>query len=285
MSSRSLLRDTPDLSQHTVLFVGGLHRSGTSVVHDLIRAHPRVSGFSNTGVPKDEGQHLQTVMAPARAYGGPGRFAFHAESHLTEAAPLSSADRDQLLRQWGAHWDLQSPVLVEKSPPNLIRARFLSRVFPQSRILFVVRHPVPVSIATMKWSGTTPLELLLHWHVAHAGLIEDLTHVGDRSLVVRYEDLVTRTDQEMRRVWNWLSLDDHPSSAPVDDRNVDYFCRWEDEFSVSAKQLEGAFPDAVSTMATFGYALHAPYVHRADVSRLAFADAHSSIHEDGHAPP
>ena len=44
-----------------LVFVGGLHRSGTSLVHRCLALHPAVSGFSGTGVPEDEGQHLQTV--------------------------------------------------------------------------------------------------------------------------------------------------------------------------------------------------------------------------------
>ena len=60
--------------ERRLLFVGGLHRSGTSLVHRCLTRHPEVTGFSDTGVPEDEGQHLQTLYAPAYAHGGPGRF-------------------------------------------------------------------------------------------------------------------------------------------------------------------------------------------------------------------
>ena len=63
-----------DPARHRLLFVGGLHRSGTTLLADLIAAHPLTSGFANTGVPADEGQHLQDVYPSARAFGGPGRF-------------------------------------------------------------------------------------------------------------------------------------------------------------------------------------------------------------------
>ena len=220
----------PDLSMHALLFIGGLHRSGTSLVHDLIREHPQVSGFTDTGVPKDEGQHLQSLMRSAHDYGGPGRFAFNPDSHLTEATPVSATDRDLLVRSWSSHWDLQSPVLVEKSPPNLIRSRFLTRLFPNARLLFVVRHPIPVSLATLKWSKTTPLELLLHWHVAHKTLLLDLVHVHDRAMVIRYEDLVSNQGRQLGRIWDWLSMEPCATASPVSDRNENYFRRWEDEF-------------------------------------------------------
>ena len=62
--------------EHRFVFLAGLHRSGTTLLARLLAAHPEVSGFSGTGVPADEGQHLQTVYPAAKVYGGPGRFGF-----------------------------------------------------------------------------------------------------------------------------------------------------------------------------------------------------------------
>jgi len=47
------------------VFIAGLHRSGTSVLARCLREHPQISGFRNTGVPEDEGQHLQDVYPAA----------------------------------------------------------------------------------------------------------------------------------------------------------------------------------------------------------------------------
>ena len=78
------------ISQHRYIFVGGLHRSGTSVLFRALRDHPEVSGFQGTASPEDEGMHLQTVFPPSGRYGGAGEFGFHPEAHLTEASPLVS---------------------------------------------------------------------------------------------------------------------------------------------------------------------------------------------------
>ena len=61
--------DQPPLAPagQQLVFVGGLHRSGTSLVHRCLAEHPSASGFRNTGVWEDEGQHLQTVYLPAAA--------------------------------------------------------------------------------------------------------------------------------------------------------------------------------------------------------------------------
>ena len=100
------------------VFIGGLHGSGTSLVHRLLRAHPAVSGFVGTGVWQDEGQHLQELIPTARSLGGPGRFGWHGDAHLTEESGLVAAgSTERLLRCWEPYWDLDRPVLVEKSPP------------------------------------------------------------------------------------------------------------------------------------------------------------------------
>jgi hypothetical protein len=74
---------------HRLIFIAGLHRSGTSVLFRSIRDHPQVSGFENTPSPEDEGMHLQSVYHPSGHYGGGGRFGFHPEAHLTEASPIA----------------------------------------------------------------------------------------------------------------------------------------------------------------------------------------------------
>ena len=108
-----VLEQVPD----RLVFVAGLHRSGTTPVLRLLAAHPEVSGFHDTGVKEDEGQHLQDVYPPARTYGGAGRFALDPRAHLTERSELVSvASAQRLLDAWTPHWDLDRRLLVEKSP-------------------------------------------------------------------------------------------------------------------------------------------------------------------------
>ena len=145
------------------IFLAGMHRSGTSLLHEIIRGHDHISGFSDTGVPEDEGQHLQSVYEPAIAFGGPGKFAFDQRSYMDEVHPLATGENAQkIYEEWSPHYDLSCPYLIEKSPPNLIRTRFLQKLYPNSKFIVILRHPLAISYATEKWSKTSISSLLDH---------------------------------------------------------------------------------------------------------------------------
>jgi hypothetical protein len=214
--------------QHTLVFVGGLHRSGTTLLASLIAGSPEVSGFHHTGAPMDEGQHLQTVCPNDEHHGGPGRFAFTDAAHMTEQSALATPwIAAALLHQWGRYWDLSCPVLLEKSPPNLLRFRFLQRLFPGARFILIMRHPVPVSLSTRKWTpALTEAELIAHWVRAHDIAMADVPALG-AFLLVRYEDLVGQVDITMKRVAAFLDIDPDFDLGPVDELGNDrYFAQW-----------------------------------------------------------
>lgn len=199
------------------MFVGGLHRSGTTALARALAAHPEVSGLSDTGVPEDEGQHLQDVYPKIRAHGGMGRFAHVEEAHLVETSPLvTPSNRQKLLKAWTPYWDLTRPNLLEKSPSNMIKMRFLQELFPGSAFVVVVRHPVVVALAMQKWNPVvvarngrrrvSMLGLVSHWARAHHLLLVDSEHV-EHLHVLRYEDLVSDPLEVLKRLSSALALD------------------------------------------------------------------------------
>lgn len=245
------------------VFIGGLHRSGTSLLHSILKHHPDISGFHDTGVPEDEGQHLQTVFPPAKAFGGPGKFVFHPDAYLDETSPLiTDENRECLLKEWSTHWDTRKPVLIEKSPPNLIRSRFFQALFPRSKFIFVVRHPIPVTFATRKWTPDSSVASLLHhWSTAHRILLQDLPHL-QHSLLLRYEDMVTNTDTVLQRIHNFIGVSHHAPQEAIDTAiNQKYYAVWE---SYCQKHPFQRWLMRMRTGLTrhFGYSLSAPYLKK-----------------------
>ena len=213
---------------HTFLFVTGVHSSGTTLLYRCLRDHPQISGFRNTGVSMDEGQHLQTILPRGGAFGGPGRFGYHPGSHMTEAHPAANAETAaELFRQWQGYWDLSKPVLAEKSPPTLLRTRLFQALFPNSRFLVIVRHPAVVALASLKGvSGLTLAELIEHWLACHEIFLSDAAHLHDVR-VMKYEQFVAEPRETLDAVHSWLGLQPHRGGEEVrSEINAAYAQQW-----------------------------------------------------------
>lgn len=214
-------------SDKTFVFVTGLHRTGTSLLHRLLRAHPRISGFANTGVHEDEGQHLQSVVPPAMAYGGPGRFGFDARAYLDETSALATRDNaEKLYGEWAAHWDISKPFLLEKSPTTLVRMRFFQALFPNSAFVVILRHPIAVTKATQKWTKTGTRALMEHTLSCYERALDDLPHLR-RTFVLRYEDFVAQPEGALDAICDFIGVASITPSEPVrSDVNSRYFHAW-----------------------------------------------------------
>lgn len=276
---------------HRILFIGGLHRSGTTPVARWIAQHPDVSAFEGTHAAEDEGQHLQDVYPTASQHGGPGRFALDDDAHLTESSSLvSDAARERIWQAWSPYWDLERPVLLEKSPPNLIRTRFLQALFPrESHFLVVIRHPIAVAYATRRWTRrSAPIpwaasrrltslqapigQLLEHWIVAHERFIDDASSL-QKVRLVRYEDVVAETAPELAAIFRFVGLE------PLDGRwevktglNSAYIRRWESwRRSLGGRRAVGRiYQEFEPRLRRFGYSLREPeeaYAPAPDVAR------------------
>lgn len=242
--------------QHLV-FVGGLHRSGTTLLARLIADHPDATGLSGTGVPEDEGQHLQDVYPPAERLGGSGRFAHHGAAHLTEDSPLATPENAQRLWDaWRPYWSSDAPFLVEKSPPNLLMGRYLQTLFPTASFLFIVRHPVTVTLATRKWRRRTPLPRLMgHWFTAHATARGDLSALH-RVHVVSYEWLLAEPEATLASVSQFLGLDgDLDPSAIKSDGSAPYQQQWRDLLDAGKRGATRARERFADAAHDFGYDL------------------------------
>ncbi|MEM7566526.1 MAG: sulfotransferase [Pseudomonadota bacterium] len=206
------------------VFIGGLHRSGTSLLAQLLGAHPDIAAIEDAPVPENEGVYLQGAIPHTARSGLPGRFAFDEAQHLTEESRFNTLGvRDYLTAQWDDWYAPDAPWRLEKSPVNLMRARLYQQLFPTAQFVFVTRHPVAVARATMKWTPQPEAELLAHWETAHARLLADLDHLHCW-LVMRYEDLTRDPQAALDRIATFLDIAPLTVSQAVDaDLNARYF--------------------------------------------------------------
>ena len=160
----------------------------------------------------NEGQHIQDTYLGV--LGNTSQWSFHPRAHLTEKDARRTPDAGaQLWQSWSPYWDLDRAVLVEKSPPNLTKMRYLQEVFPRSRFIVVTRHPVVQALAVRKWAPRTRgrftygfPRLIEHWVHAHDVFAEDALHI-ENLLVLRYEHLMSEPAQQFGRVAEFLGVE------------------------------------------------------------------------------
>jgi hypothetical protein len=155
-SGRKMLHHTSEewqrtlLPQKTLLFIGGHHRGGTTLLWELMAEHPSIGGFGtpfDTGSDYSEGSFLQDVMPDfgvgqealynGRAGGMPtglGSYALGDEDQVhwtekTQAHKVSEDKQRRILNQWGYFWkgagSWDRPFWVEKTPTNAVASRYL----------------------------------------------------------------------------------------------------------------------------------------------------------------
>jgi hypothetical protein len=243
--------------RHDFVFVGGLHRSGTTLLARVIARHDEASGFRETEAAANEGQFLQSIYPIAGEFGGVGRFGFDERSHMTEDSPLATEESgERLFEDWGRYWDLSKRVLVEKSPPNLLKLRFLQALFPDAAFVVIMRHPIAVSYASQKWSESSLDSLIEHWLVCHEILLEDAPRIR-RLMLVRYEDFVADPAAIVAGIHEGLGLTPSGATFAAESGiNDAYFRRWKSPpRRREHAEFEGRFEERANR---FGYSLTKP---------------------------
>jgi len=182
---------------NVLLMIGGPHYTGTSILRMLMGEKENFSVMRNTGRAEDEGQHVQTVYARARRYGGPCRYASRSSSvahmHMTE----KNFDPTQLriFEEWKPYWNLSKPVLVEKSPPNIIRSTWLQALADakgvEMHFVFTMRHPFTI---IQKNCPANWYEYTKGWFTMMEILESEIVKLK-HAYIIRYED--------------WMSTESH----------------------------------------------------------------------------
>lgn len=246
-----------ELNRHKYVFICGLHRSGTTILADCLAQHIEISSFKNTGYPKNEGQFLQSVYLPAREFGGPGKFGFRDEMYLTEQSELvTSANKKKLMAEWNRYWDMNCSVLLEKSPPNILKTRFLQAMVPNSYFIIIIRNPIAVSYATMKWSNTSIFDLINHWVKCHLIIENDLSHLR-KYFVLKYEDFVLDSQGWLNKICDFINIDHFICTEKIEkDLNNKYLNQWEETLATQkniAEKINHSFTESEKIFNRFGY--------------------------------
>ena len=196
---------TPVPSPRAWVFVVGCYNSGTTLLSDLLGRHPKIS------VLPQEGQFLTDEFKSDYEFGLPRMWTMREDQfRITEAD--RGPDPLRLKKEWGMRLDLSRPVLLEKSPPNAARTRWLQKHFENAHFVAIVRNGYAVAEGIHRKGQPQhrhgwPIEACARqWVRSNEMLLEDAPFL--RHLMwVRYEDLTERPSEELARIIQFLKLD------------------------------------------------------------------------------
>jgi len=180
------------------LFVLGLTNSGTTMLASILRQHPFVRSLAL------EGQQMTAALPQEIAHGVDRVWALKPEVfHWTEDSDPSPAAR--LRHDWAMSYTPRTGILLDKSPTNSLRSRWLQRHFSPCRFITIVRTPYAVCEGIRRRAGQTIDAAALHWSRAHAILFADMERL-ERTMWFRYEDFCSAPETHLERIERFLEL-------------------------------------------------------------------------------
>jgi Flp pilus assembly protein TadD len=195
----------PD-SAHSPVFILGFPRSGTTLLEQMLDAHPGLQSM-------DENPFFNRLADTLRR---------HDPAVLTDLAVLRQLDCDELRKRYlvmvtekiRRRWDAQ---LVDKNPLNMLWLPLIHRLYPAAKHVLAIRHPCDVILScymqnfrsSILIASSATLERLARAYVEAMQIW--LRHVAifqPDVLISRYEDLVVDTEAQTRRIAAFLGLGD-----------------------------------------------------------------------------
>ena len=208
------------------IFIVGLPRSGSTLIEQILASHPDVEGT----------HELPELGRVARSVGLRRE---DRQKYPEAVRELDTADFEALgeeyLRRTGRHRELGLPRFTDKLPNNFVHVGFISLILPNARIIDARRHPLDSCFGSYKQLfargqpftydlfeiGEFYLEyvrMMDHWHTVLPGKV----------LHVQYEDMVTDTEAQIRRLVEHCGL-------PWDDACLRF---WESDRAVKTASSE-----------------------------------------------
>lgn len=207
------------------IFVVGVARSGTTLLSAMLSAHPRLdcgpeSRFFARYRHLDAGQRSRVLdpatwprtavdfLASLRNQGHPviGLFGLEPAQvgrYLMDEppSPRSMLESLTVLHARAA----RKPRWIEKTPRHLVMTDVLRQHWPEARIVRIVRDPrdVALSLARMPFAKESVVGNLVRVDQDDRDSRDRIT-ADPRAITLRYEDLVTEPERELRRLCAFL---------------------------------------------------------------------------------
>ncbi len=188
------------------IFVVGFPRSGTTLLEQMLDAHPDLQSM-------DENPFFNSLANTLRR---------HDPRILEDLSVLQQYDCDELRKRY--HTMVAERIarregtrLIDKNPLNMQWLPMIHRLFPEAKFILALRHPCDVILScymqSFRSSGLaaacSTLERLAHAYVeTMTRWLYQVSILQPAVMLSRYEHLVTDFPQQAARIAQFLDLDD-----------------------------------------------------------------------------
>lgn len=197
-------------------FLGGHPRSGTTLMEQILAAHPDIRGFDE---PEGFPQEVLNVLCPANSTRG---MALADLTALTAARQIGFRNRyfKSLLRE--APGAKASELLLDKNPSPTNSLHLWLRLFPELKVIIALRDPRDVVLScylqNLPLNPATVNFLAIERTAKHYSDLMDVwmrfRKLGGFDWIeMRYHEVVANPEGEGRRVTEFLGLQWHPQQA------------------------------------------------------------------------
>jgi tetratricopeptide (TPR) repeat protein len=209
-------RESSPTSPHRLAFLGGHPRTGTTLLEQILGAHPEIAAFDEPMAFPDE---VINQLAPLNA---PAAFTFKDLQGLNPDRRAHFQQRyfKSLLRDGPD--EVQGKILLDKNPSPTAWLPFWLRLFPELKVIIALRDPRDVVVScyfqNLRLNETNANFLGWERTARHYADLMDvwlrMRELGGFDWIEsRYEDVVAGLESEGRRVTEFLGLSWHPQQA------------------------------------------------------------------------
>lgn len=208
----------PD-SGNSPVFIIGFPRSGTTLLEQMLDAHPKLQSM-------DENPFFDRLAHKLRS---------HDARIMRNLDVLRQYDCDELRKHYlllvsekiQRRWDAQ---LVDKNPFNMLWLPMIYRLFPAAKFIVCLRHPCDVMLSCYMQNFRSSVlgaacENLQRLAGAYVQAMQCWLHHVEvfqpNVLISRYEDLVADPVSQTRRIGDFLGLEDAAPLMTFDQRARD----------------------------------------------------------------
>jgi hypothetical protein len=210
------------------IFIVGAMGSGTTLLRLMLDSHERIAIPHETGF--------------MRAYNAMQFIPFkHTGRGWYERLGWGREEFDEKLREFfedvfSRYADEHGkPRWGEKTPLHTWHIGAMKRLFPESVFVAIARHPGASIASIMRRFGLSLADAVYHYERYNKELVRNAERHRRRMIVLRYEDLVLRTETVMRELLDWLGepwdprvLEHHVIQAARDHERIEGQTRAED---------------------------------------------------------